>query len=220
MFKTPCVADDTGGLFQWRFLPSGGPGGRGREVPWGRTLDLERGDFLFVDYGVLLDGKCVLRVPLPPWQVGQASVRRIPTAGGAVSWRVAFRLDLDRLRDELRSLRTEAPAAQGEFDLYLRGGVLRYLRRPCAPADVRRRFFLHVAPEAGRVLPWAKRRRGLDNLDFEFGEHGALLDGACVAMVTLPDYRLARVYTGQFDPDAGAETWRVELAADAAAAGR
>ncbi len=213
LFKTPCGSGDTRGIFQFGFLPAAG------QVPWGRTVDLERGDFLFPDYGVRRDGKCELRVPLPAWHVGQVSVRRVPTADGAVSWSVAFRLDLERLRNELRSLRTATPAAQGEFNLYLHDGVLRYVRRPCAAADVRRRFYLHVAPATVSALPWARRRGGFDNLDFDFGEHGAMLDGACVAMVKLPDYGLARVYTGQFDSDAGAETWRVELAADALAAG-
>ena len=215
LFKTPCVAEDTSGIFQLRFVPSGD------NVSRVRSRWVERGhDFLFNDYGVLLDGKCVLRVPLPPWAVGQVSLRRVPIAGGAVSWSVAFRLDVERLREELRSLRTQATVAQGEFDLYVRRGVLRYLRRPCVPADVSRRFFLHVVPETVRALPKAWRRSGFDNLDFEFGEHGALFDGACVATVKLPDYGLARVYTGQFDSDAGAEAWRVELAADAVAAGR
>ena len=204
-----------------RFVPAGAlgkAGGAGEKAPWGRSADLERGDFFFGDYGVRLDGSCVLRVPLPPWQVGRAHLRRIDAAG-AVRWRVAFRLDVARLGDELRSLRAEAPAAQGEFDLYLRDGVLRYLRRPCAPADVRRRFFLHVVPETDWTLPRATRRHGFDNLDFEFGEHGALLDGACVAMLTLPDYDIAHMSTGQIDA-AGAEAWRVELAGDAAHAGR
>ena len=98
--------------------------------------------------------------------------------------------------------------------------MLRYVREPCAPADARRRFFLHLVPDAVSTLPVTRSRRGFDNLDFDFGEHGALFDGVCVAMLTLPDYAIARIRTGQFDADTGAPAWRVEFAADAAAAGR
>ena len=98
--------------------------------------------------------------------------------------------------------------------------MLRYARAPCTPADVRRRFFLHVVPERPSALPRAMRRSGFDNLDFEFGEHGALFDGACFAMLTLPDYGVARIRTGQIDADTGDAVWRVELAPNAAVAGR
>ena len=61
-------------------------------------------------------------------------------------------------------------------------------------------------PNRGR----AQRPPAFDNLDFTFHDRGALLDEKCVAVVTLPDYEIARIRTGQFLPVAG-ELWSVEL---------
>ncbi len=211
-FKSPCAVDDTQGLLHLRFAPVGG------KVPWGRARHLEHRSFFFHEVGAMVDDKCVMRVPLPPdWPVAAAHTGQTYPAGGAASWRAVFQLDVDRLRDAFRALHGETPAARGEFDMYLRHGVLHYARRPCAPAEVRRRFFLHVVPETLRALPRARRRSGLDNLDFDFGEHGAVFDGACVAMVTLPDYDIVRIHTGQID-DAGVVAWRIDFAPNQATA--
>ena len=97
------------------------------------------------------------------------------------------------------------------------GNALVYLRDACDAADVEARFFLHVTAAAA-TLPPARRRSGFDNLDFDFGEHGAVVDGACVAEVPLPDYPVAGVRTGQFA--AGAEVWSARLAFGAATTAR
>ena len=215
--KASCRADDTAGRFYLRVVPADA------DLPWGARLGFDRRDFFFLGHGVMVDGGCMMRVPLPEWAVANVVTGQFPPAGAEASWHAAFRLDVDRLRGVLRAARAEAPSARSAFDLYLagalRGGVLRYVREPCAPEDVRRRFFLHVVPDAVSALPTARRPSGFANLDFEFGEHGALVDEACVAMLTLPDYNIARVRTGQFDADAGV-AWQVELAADATATGR
>ena len=208
-FKAPCAADDTKGLFHLRLTPAGG------KAPWGRARHLERRGFFFHEVGAMVDDKCVMRLPLPPrWPVAAAHASQTHPASGAASWRAIFQLDVDRLRDAFRALRGETPAARGEFDLYLRDGVLHYVRESCRPADTGRRFFAHVKPETVSALPRARRRGGFDNLDFEFGEHGALFDGVCLAMLPLPEYRIARVHTGQFDADAGAVAWRIDVAPD------
>ncbi len=211
--KAPCLDDDTKGIFYLHLVPV--------DVDLaGQRPDSERRNFPYSSYGVTFDGKCMMRVPLPTWPIANVYTRQIHPAGDAASWRTAFRLDVDRLRDVLRALRREAPSARGAFDVYaprrLRGGVLRYMREPCTSDDVRRPFFLHVVPDAAAALPAARLRSGFANLDFEFGEHGALVDGACVATVELPDHHIARVHTGQVAPGApdqgGGEAWRVELA--------
>ena len=59
------------------------------------------------------------------------------------------------------------------------------------------------------VLPRAQ----FDNWDFHFHERGGVLfDGRCLARLRLPDYDIANVRTGQYDPTAG-ELWRVEFPA-------
>ena len=217
-FKAPCSLADTSGLFELRLAPLGGT------APWGRARHSERRGFFFHEVGTVVDEVCVMSVPLPPaWPVAAAHASQTHPAGGAASWRAVFQLDVDRLRDAFHSLRRD-PGGGGErqgaegYDVYLRGGMLHYAREPCAPADVQQRFFLHVVPETARALPWARRRSGFDNLDFEFGEHGALFDGACLAMLALPDYRIARIRTGQFGTDGSSVAWRVDFAPNHATA--
>ena len=227
--KAPCGSDDTKGRFYLRLVPVD------ENLSSRERLEFERRDHLFFNgHGVMVDDKCVMRVALPRWPVANVSTGQFHPAGDAASWRVAFRLDVDRLRDVLQTTRREPPWARGEFDLHLRRslhkesrremrremrrGVLLYVREPCAREDVRRRFFLHVVPVAAAALPEARRRSGFVNLDFDFGERGALVDGACVATVELPDYDIGRVRTGQFDADARAVAWRVELAPNGAPA--
>ena len=210
--KVPCDLDDTKGRFYLHLAPADAQPAGGPEI--------ERRDHLFYNaHGVIFNGKCLMRVALPTWAVATAHTGQFHPRATA-SWRTGFRLDVDRLRSVLRALRHEAPSARAAFDVYtpatLRGGTLRYMREPCTSDDVRRRFFLHVVPVAAAALPEAQRRSGFANLDFDFGERGALVDGACVATVELPDYDIARVRTGQFEPRGGA-AWQVELAPNAPA---
>ena len=99
-------------------------------------------------------------------------------------------------------------AADGVFDLYLTENRLVYAKEPCAQADVRARFFLHVFP--------AGEDREFDNLDFDFPNQGTLWEGTCLAAVTLPDYAIARLRTGQFIAGEG-QVWSVEFPTPAAA---
>lgn len=204
--KTPCTRNDTWGRFYLRMVPVNA----GALPRWQAHMGFEHWDFLFDRFGVVFDDLCLLRVPLPPWPVANVYTGQWHPAGGAAAWRTAFRLDRDRLRGMLRAVRRQTPSARGEFDVYLGDGALRYVRAPCAAQDVRRRFFLHIVPADLAVLPERRQRRGFDNLDFDFGEHGAVLDEGCVAALALPDYPIARVYTGQFEAD-GDVAWRVEL---------
>ena len=209
--KAPCGPDDTKGRFSLRLVPVDA------NLSSRERLEFERRDHIFFNgHGVMVDDKCVMRVALPRWPVANVSTGQFHPAGDAASWWVAFRLDVDRLRDVLQTTRGEAPWARGEFDLHLRRetrrGVLLYVREPCAREDVRRRFFLHVVPAAAEALAATRRRSGFANLDFDFGERGALVDGACVATVELPDYDIVRLRTGQFDANVRAVAWRMELA--------
>ena len=94
------------------------------------------------------------------------------------------------------------------FDVHSRNGELVQLRAPCAAEDVRSRFFLHVFPDAPNAETEDTGR--FDNLDFDFTEHGAVVDGGCVVLLTLPR-EAAWVRTGQFDPDRGV-LWQAEFA--------
>ena len=104
------------------------------------------------------------------------------------------------------------PAARGEFDLYMEdgGGALVFAKTPCAPADTRTRFFLHVYAADFDDLPRDRRLWGFEGLDFPFGKHGAIFGDVCMARADLPDYAIAKIDTGQFTTDEG-RTWSAEL---------
>ena len=231
--RTPCAESDTVGWFYFRARPV-----RAADLaPWrSARSDLAswrtRPDriFSFVTYGEVFDDKCLLRVPLPRWPVanvraGQNKISPLRPEPRGLEWHASFRLDWDRLRAVRQAaLAHEPTGGGGVFDVYARNGELTYLRAPCAAEDVRPRFFLHVfpdAPDAAVLRPlaqvlWRKlldafRDVGrFDNLDFDFAEHGALIDGGCVVLLTLPR-EAAWVRTGQFDPDRGV-IWQAEFA--------
>ena len=190
--REPCVHEDTGGVFAWRI--------RREVVPFHQTW---RRDF----DGARVGAACVLKVA-PPAGVVQVTMRQLPRGQSAAGGGVAVRLDFARLRQAREAVRGRAPLARGAFDLHWRGGALTYVRAPCTLEDLRDRFFLHVAPQRAAALPAARRDAGFDNLDFDFGERGARIDGSCVATVPVP-YAAARVETGQFA--AAARRWSVRF---------
>ena len=101
-------------------------------------------------------------------------------------------------------------AAGGAFDVYRAGDRLVYVKEPCAPQDVRARFFLHVFPAADGDLASGSREQGFDNLDFNFWPRGVIWEGACLVAATLPDYEIAHVRTGQFIRSG--QLWSAEFA--------
>ena len=106
------------------------------------------------------------------------------------------------------------PAARSEFDLHIQGGELTYFKTPCDEYDARARFFLHIVPADISDLPEERRAHGFDNLDFGFGEYGALLGRQCLAHVPLPDYPIDAIHTGQFKTSRGGmynRLWTAEL---------
>ena len=115
--------------------------------------------------------------------------------------------------DAILSGEAGAPAARSRFDFYPGESEIRYFRDPCAKDDLRARFFLHLTPESAAALPPERRLHGFDNLDFGFFEYGVRLEGKCLAIVPLPDYRIARLRTGQWSPGEG-DLWEAALRPD------
>ena len=107
------------------------------------------------------------------------------------------------------------PVLRSTFDIHLEGATLTYLKEPCVAEDVAAEFFLHVVPRNEADLPAVRRRlqSSFDNLDFTFSRKGAIWDGKCLGVVTLPDYEIARIRTGQFIRDVGGskELWEAKI---------
>ncbi len=95
------------------------------------------------------------------------------------------------------------PAIRSDFDVYLGENTLAYVREPCARADTEALFFLALYPVDVNDLPDHRKRHGFDNLDFGFDGRGVIFDGRCMATATLPEYDIARIFTGQYVPVPG-----------------
>ncbi len=154
------------------------------------------------------DDRCLLIVRLSEG-VGAVEVAEYARDTRVISWQVRFYWDMDGLRRAHAAVSGRRPDAAGAFEVYWREDALVYVREPCAEADTRQRFFLHV---------YAARSEGGDdrraNLDFDFVYRGALFDGKCVALAPLPEAvpgggPIVRLRTGQFS--SAGETWAVEL---------
>ena len=200
-YREPCAASEVEARFVLALHPSperAGPDG-------GAIAHL---DFDFDEHGVREDGWCLARVPLPTegyakFVAGQWSE--------TTSWSAAGRLDHERYRSAVDSVVSGAwgpPLVSSDFDLRLAGAELRYFREPCETADTEARFFLHLHENGDGA---GDGRPGIENRDFDFSEHGMVVDGKCLAMVPLPrDRRFQRIATGQFRPGEP-PFWRADL---------
>ncbi len=92
------------------------------------------------------------------------------------------------------ALATE-PLARSRFDAHRVGNLMVYVRDGCSAEDLDLRFFLRVHPAASADL---RAPYGFETRYFAFAEHGAGIDGDCVAVAPLPDYPIARIETGQY----------------------
>ena len=202
--KEPCVADDTRDPFFLHLLPADE-----NDLPeWRRPYGFENKDFDFGKHGGVFDGKCLATVPLPEYDIdGVRTGQYVP--GEGESWRVAFGVVSDR---EYTLIVAGAPAASAEFDVYLHEGKLSYVKEPCVKGDTQAPFFLHLLPADANDLPEWSKPYGFENRDFDFGEHGAVFDGKCLATVPLPEYDIDGFRTGQYVP--GEEpSWQVNFGA-------
>ena len=93
------------------------------------------------------------------------------------------------------------------YEIYRDGRHLVYLKPDadshdeCVEQDAPR-FFVHVEPiDDGELLDDSGKRLGFNNFNFTF-QHGLFrTDGFCFAVVTMPEYAVKRITTGQFTRD-------------------
>ncbi len=96
-------------------------------------------------------------------------------------------------------IETGDPLIRSDFDVYLAGNGLMYVKDACRISDTRDIFFLALFPADESMLPATRRQHGFDNLDFDFHENRVpQSDERCVAIIQLPDYDIARIHTGQY----------------------
>ena len=173
-----------------------------------KQYGFENLDFGFLSHGIVTDGKCVAVHDLPEYDIESISTGQFSEE--EKTWQGEFHLgESDALLSAYRYAANSAPAAQSVFDVYVREGRLIYVKEPCVLGDVAARFFLHVDPVDIEDLPEERKEHGFDNLDFDFGSHGIVAEGRCIAARDLPEYDIDSISTGQFADDG--EIWRIEI---------
>ena len=213
--KSPCAPADADARFFLHIIPE-----NPADLPADRR---ESGfanlNFRFADHGAYIGDTCVAERKLPDYPIARISTGQSATQNAAASGGAEWRADINLTAraaaqaayDRILAGDYGAPVAWSDFDMYLRGNTLTYLREPCAPGDADARFFLHIIPADSANLPADRRERGFVNLNFRFADHGAYAGDICVAERELPDYPIARIITGQFG-HAGS-LWRAEFLA-------
>lgn len=178
-----------------------------------RTLGRANKSFTFYDLGSVFDGKCVVEVPLPDYDVAAIRTGQFRTVDGEPRWETAFPYQPSAVyRAAYAAAASVEPDIRSEFNVYISEDkpALAYLREPCAPSDVENPFFIHIKPERESDLPAERKQYGFDNWGFDFLLHGIVFDGKCVAEAPLPDYPIASLRTGQFIRGEG-EVWDATL---------
>ena len=181
----------------------------------GRELGFENLDFWLAEPIALFDGKCIHKQPRLPYY----AIERIRT-GQIVKGDVVWSADIDLVAHAAAQALYESvvagdygqPRARSDFDVYLRGNDLAYLKELCEQGNMDARFFLHIIPDDPADLPAVWREHGFENLDFQFGDHGGQAGDKCVATLELPDYAIERIRTGQFVSGEG-QLWSAEFGA-------
>ena len=181
----------------------------------GREIGFENMDFWLNEPIAFFDGKCIhTRPPLPDYPI--AHIRTGQRLKGEAAWRadidLAAHAAATALYESIAAGDYGHPVAQSDFDVYMRGNGLAYLKEPCAAGDMDAWFFLHIIPADPADLPADGREHGFENLDFLFADHGARAGDRCVATLELPDYAIERIRTGQFVSGEG-RVWGVEFPA-------
>lgn len=208
--REPCAAADTAPDFTLQVFPAAPA-----DLPAAsREQGYEDRGFSFREHGMPLDGGCAAIVPLPPYPIARLTTGQRP-ADPATRWQATVRLDFDRFRSARERIVGGAwgePVVRSDFDLYLDGRTLAYHRAACGEEEVVPRFLLHLRPQDPADLPEGAPG-GFENRDFDFGEHGMILDGECLVLVPLPSHELAEVTTGQWRPGE-APFWRAVVRPD------
>ena len=174
-------------------------------------------DFHFADHGARIGDICVASLDLPDYPIDRIRTGQYAAGIGGDAWRVdvnpVAHAAAQAIYDGIAAGDYGRPVAQSDFDVYLRGNALAYLKEPCAEGDAHAPFFLHIVPADPADLPAVWREFGFVNLDFHFADYGARIGDKCVAERELPDYPIERIRTGQFVSGEG-DLWRVEFAAE------
>ena len=184
------------------------PGDRARRVlvkvfranPEGRT-----GFATFLrSYGVRWADTCLAVIQLPDYAEGDLIIGQ--DQAGEYRWEELYSLSRPGLRERIDAARRKSrqPVRPGEFAVFLEpdpGGRQRllYAKADCSEAEYQTLVTLHIYPAPAADLPPYVNIQpaGYAIQDFYMPHYGGRPGGDCVAIVTLPEYPIAALHTGQ-----------------------
>ena len=180
-----------------------------------RELGFDNRDIWLAEPGAFFDGKCIhIQLRLPDYPIARIRTGQNAATSGGADWRVdidmAAHAAARALYESIAAGDYGHPVAQSDFDVYLRGDALAYLKENCAAGDTDARLFLHIFPVDPADLPADSREQDFENRDFGFADYGGRVGDKCVAERELPDYAIERIRTGQFVSGEG-RVWGVEF---------
>ena len=167
---------------------------------------------------------CASTLSLPDYDIDRIVIGQY-TANMGILWAAEYRLSDPKPVHYLHSdayqpysfyyqiAADEDPLISSVFNVHLarlHEPTLIYTKEPCTQQDIRTPFFLHIIPENPDDLSESRRRSGFDNHDFHFNDLDKTHSNRCLALIPLPDYPIASIRTGQFNPDTDHTLWQQE----------
>ncbi len=154
---------------------------------------------------VVDQGRCLVRMRLPAYPIRYVQTGQFvfDAEGFVPLWEGGFAIDPD---DSGEARGKFVPAARkriiaSDFEVYLDGGYLVYVKEECRPSDRKAKFFLHLKPVDKDALAQDRVQYGFDNLDF-YDRGFKIDDSGCSMRRLLPPYAIRHIRTGQFAKDA------------------
>ena len=207
-FKSPCLDVDVDAPFFVHLYPMDVD-----DLPEvRRPSGFESFSFDLLNDGVMSAGGCFMSFDLPDYEIVGFLTGQFLRGEGSL-WEAGHSFAAAELPKVVERLRDSglAPVIRSYFDVYIDKEHLIYIREPCIASDTDTEIFLHVVPSSDDDLSPDRVESGFNNLDFVFETHGLMFDGMCVASVGLPDYKIERIRTGQWDAEQQQDIWREEF---------
>ena len=159
----------------------------------------------FSNHRVQLGALCLAVIQLPAAVRGDIilSQRQPGPSGTIVAWAELYSLTPPGMRERMARWQQERPPATPDaFAVFLdqdaAGGYrLLYAKENCAQSEYATPLTLHIYPANRADLPAHHRDADFENRDFLLDHYGGRPGGECLAVVYLPDYPIAALYTGQ-----------------------
>ena len=189
-FKEDCSPEHLTGTFSFHAYPVDTSFLYGWDKVYGYESIVVRPREMVIDG----NGRCTWVVILPPYPVSSVHVGQYDETGWL--WRARFGVTLP---DVDAGVLAAGPVASSTFDVYRDGDALVYVKDPCEEEDIEAAFGLHVYPLHSGNLSADRRLDGFNHRLFRFWDHGVRVGNRCIAVVSLSDYSVVAVQTGQLD---------------------